>query len=541
MKIIKKSDLLSIISTTAFVLVLALTAPAARAQMFDPRNTTQKFNAAFQLISMAYVDSVDHQFLVEMAIKGMLKELDPHSVYMTKDEVNRANEPLQGNFEGIGVQFQIFMDTIVIISPIPGGPSDKLGIMAGDKIVKINGEDATGSKINNNYVMERLRGKKGSEVTVSIFRSGRSDLIDFVIVRDKIPLNSIDATYMVDAETGYIRLNRFARTTMTEFRDAINSLKAAGMQNLILDLRNNSGGFLDVAVELADEFLDRDKMIVYTEGLRSPRQDFRATSRGNLHKGKLIVMINEGSASASEIVAGAVQDWDRGLVMGRRSFGKGLVQRPFNLPDSSVIRLTTARYFTPSGRSIQKPYNEGVAEYHRDLQRRLKHGEMIHADSIHFPDSLKYFTSNKRVVYGGGGIMPDIFLPIDTLGTSNYYSSISRRGVINSFTMDYMNKNRRKLEKDYPNLAKFLSDFKVDDAFMEQFIAFAEKEGVERDEEGLSASGAHIAVMIKAFIGRNLFDLNAYYRIVSEIDRELQQAIQIMNDDNVFKNMLVTN
>jgi carboxyl-terminal processing protease len=521
--------------------IIAVSFATASAQLFDTRATTQKFNAAFQLISMAYVDSVDHQFLTETAIKGMLKELDPHSVYMTKEEIQRANEPLQGNFEGIGVQFQIFKDTIVIISPIPGGPSDKLGILAGDKIVKINGEESTGSRINNEFVMERLRGKRGSEVSVAIFRQGRKDLLDFTIIRDRIPLNSIDATYMVTSETGYVRLNRFARTTMTEFRDAVTQLRSQGMQNLILDLRNNSGGFLDVSVDLADEFLDRDKMIVYTQGLRSPRQDFKATSRGSLHKGKVIVLINEGSASASEIVAGAVQDWDRGLVMGRRSFGKGLVQRPFNLPDSSVIRLTTARYFTPSGRSIQKPYDEGVAEYHRDIRRRLEHGEMIHSDSIRFPDSLRYFTNNKRVVYGGGGIMPDIFLPIDTLGTSDYYSRLSRRGIINSFTLDYMNQNRRKLDKDFPDIDRFIKGFTVDEAFMEGFIAYAEKEGVERDDEGLEASGKHIAVMLKAFIGRNLFDLNAYYRIISEIDRELQQAIEIMGDDQAFRNMLVLN
>lgn len=511
------------------------------AQLYDSRSTTQKFNAAFQLISMAYVDSVDHQELAETAIKGMLKELDPHSVYMTKDEVTRANEPLIGNFEGIGVQFQIFKDTIVIISPIPGGPSDKLGIMAGDKIVKINGEESVGEIINNNFVMERLRGKKGSEVTVSIFRQGKKDLLDFTIIRDKIPLNSVDAAYMISDETGYIRLNRFARTTMDEVRQAITALKSEGMQNLILDLRNNSGGYLDVAVDLSDEFLDRDKMIVYTEGMRSPRQDFRATSRGSLLKGKVIVMINEGSASASEIVAGAVQDWDRGLVLGRRSFGKGLVQRPFNLPDSSVIRLTTARYYTPSGRSIQKPYDEGVAEYHKDIFKRLQHGEMVHADSIHFPDSLRYATNNKRIVYGGGGIMPDIFLPVDTLGTSEYYSRLSRRGVINSFTLDYMNKNRQELEKKYPAIEKFINEFETDEAFMESFFVFAEKEGVERDNEGIEASGAHLAVMLKALLGRNLFDLNAYYKIISNIDRELQQAIQTMADEMVFRNLLVTN
>jgi carboxyl-terminal processing protease len=541
MKLFSNIFILRLLKAFTPIFIVVFTISISNAQLFDTRSTTQKFNAAFQLISMAYVDSVDHQYLTETAIRGMLKELDPHSVYMTREEIQRANEPLMGNFEGIGVQFQIFKDTIVIISPIPGGPSDKLGIMAGDKIVKIDGEESTGSKINNTFVMERLRGKKGSEVRVGIYRQGRKDLLDFTIIRDKIPLNSIDATYMVNSETGYIRLNRFARTTMSEFRDAITQLRSEGMQNLILDLRNNSGGFLDVSVDLADEFLDRDKMIVYTEGLRNPRQDFRATSRGSLHKGKIIVMINEGSASASEIVAGAVQDWDRGLVMGRRSFGKGLVQRPFTLPDSSVIRLTTARYYTPSGRSIQKPYDEGVAEYHKDLQKRLEHGEMIHSDSIQFPDSLRYLTNNKRIVYGGGGIMPDIFLPIDTLGTSTYYSKLARQGIINSFTLDYMNQNRAKLDKSFPTIHKFIEGFAIDEAFMDRFIAYAEKEGIERDEEGLEASGAHIAVMLKAFIGRNLFDMNAYYMIISAIDRELQHAIQTMGDDQAFKNMLVSN
>lgn len=531
----------ALLRKSVLLLVFALSISTVRAQMFDPRTTIQKFNAAFQIINMAYVDSIDHVELTEQAIKGMLKELDPHSVYMTKEEIQRANEPLMGNFDGIGVQFQIFKDTIMIITPVPGGPSDKLGILAGDKIVKINGEEATGSKINNEFVMERLRGKRGTKVTVSIFRQGQNDLLDFEITRDKIPLNSIDAAYMVASETGYIRLSRFARTSMTEFRESVAVLREQGMQHLILDLRNNSGGFLDVAVDLSDEFLDHDKMIVYTEGLRSPRQDFRASERGGLHKGKIIILINEGSASASEIVSGAVQDWDRGLVMGRRSFGKGLVQRPFTLPDSSVIRLTTARYYTPSGRSIQKPYDEGVAAYHKDLQKRLEHGEMVHADSIRFPDSLRYLTSNKRVVYGGGGIMPDIFLPVDTLGTSKYYTSIARRGIPNSFTLDYMNRNRKQLEKQFTDLDSFIRGFDVNAAFMKEFIEYAEKEGVAKDDEGIQASGMHIAVMLKALIGRNLFDMNAYYRIISSIDRELQQAIQTMSDNNAFKNMHVNN
>lgn len=529
--------------TLRFVLVniFLLISIASYPQLYDTRTTIQKFNAAFQVVSMAYVDSVNHQELTENAIRGMLKELDPHSVYMTKEEIRKANEPLIGNFDGIGVQFQIYKDTILVITPVPGGPSDKLGIMAGDKIVKINGEDATGPKINNEYVMERLRGKKGTEVDITIFRDGQKDLLDFTIVRDKIPLHSIDASFMVSSETGYIRLSRFARTTMKEFADAVNSLKSKGMQNLILDLRNNSGGFLDVAVDLSDEFLDNEKMIVYTEGLKSPRQDFKATSRGALHNGKIIVLINEGSASASEIVSGAIQDWDRGLVMGRRSFGKGLVQRPFTLPDSSVIRLTTARYYTPAGRSIQKPYNEGVAQYRKELQKRLEHGEMVHADSIRFPDSLKFLTNNKRVVYGGGGIMPDIFLPVDTAFNSKYYNKLSRKGVFNSFTLEYMSKNRRSLETDYSDVDDFNIKFNADKAFLDSFVAFAEKEGVAKDEEGLQASGMYIVAMLKALIARNLFDTSAYYVVISSIDKELQQAIKTMSDDKAFKNILVNN
>ncbi|MDP2424179.1 MAG: S41 family peptidase [Bacteroidales bacterium] len=509
-----------------------------RAQLNDSRMALQKFTSAYQLINMAYVDTLNQQKLIETAIVEMLKELDPHSVYLSKADVDKANEPLVGNFEGIGVQFQIFKDTIVVTAAIADGPSEKVGIMAGDKIVKIDGEDSFGNKITNDYVLGKLRGKKDTKVNVSIFRQGEAGLLDFTITRDKIPLNSIDATFIISPGLGYIRLNRFSRTTMQEFRQSINQLQAEGMQKLILDLRNNSGGYLDVAVDLSDEFLDHDRMIVYTAGLRSPRMDFKATPRGSLHSGRLIVMINEGSASASEIVAGAVQDWDRGLVMGRRSFGKGLVQRPFNLPDSSVIRLTTAKYFTPSGRSIQKPYNEGVKEYHMDLRKRLEHGEMVYADSIRFPDSLRFYTNNKRVVYGGGGIMPDIFLPIDTTSNSAYYTSLFRKGVFNSFTMEYLNTNRRRLEKLFPTTDKFFSEFDVDGAFLQQFIEYAAKQGVEKDDKGLEVSEKNISHLLKANIARNLFDLNAYYRISLAIDNELQQAIITMSNDKAFANLL---
>ncbi|HSW67205.1 MAG TPA: S41 family peptidase [Bacteroidales bacterium] len=518
--------------------IFLLSGMSLSAQIADPRTTIQKFNAAFHLINIAYVDSVDQSKLIETAIIEMLEELDPHSTYISREEVERANEPLLGNFEGIGIQFQLFHDTIVVISPIPGGPSDKLGILAGDKIIRINEENSTGSQITNSWVLERLRGNKGTKVDVHIQRQGRKELMHFTIIRDRIPIHSIDATYMIDSNTGYIRLNRFSRTSMQEFQQSINQLRQQGLQNLILDLRNNSGGFLDIAVDLSDEFLDRNKLIVYTQGLRSPRQDFRSTALGNFQQGRLIILINEGSASASEIVAGAVQDWDRGLVMGRRSFGKGLVQRPFVLPDSSVIRLTTATYFTPSGRSIQKPYDQGIEAYHDEIQQRLAHGEMVYADSIQFPDTLQFLTSRNRIVYGGGGIMPDIFLPADTSAITPYYTQIWRKGIINSFVMNHLNANRRRLQKDYDDFEHFYHNFLVDEKLMEQFVSFAETEGVPRDPEGLAISGNYIAVLLKAFLARNLFDLNAYYRIVSKIDPELQQAIKTIKQEETFKDIL---
>lgn len=467
----------------------------------------------------------------------MLKELDPHSVYLSKEEVAKANEPLQGNFEGVGIQFQIYSDTILVVAAVPGGPSDKLGIRAGDKIISINGEVAHGSKITNTFVMERLRGTKGSKVTIEIFRKGSTDLIEYTIVRDKIPINSVDATFMIKEDIGYIKLTRFARTSLSEVKQSIAELEAKGMKNLILDLRNNSGGFLDIAIDLSDEFLPAGRLIVYTEGLRNPRMDYKATGRGNFEQGKLIVMINEGSASASEIVSGAVQDWDRGLVIGRRSFGKGLVQRPFILPDSSVVRLTTARYYTPSGRSIQKPYEDGVEDYYADLTKRFKHGEFVTADSIRFPDSIRYFTPSKRVVYGGGGIMPDIFIPMDTTSSSKYYNDLWRKGVFNDFTMDYLEKNRKSLKTDYPDLLTYRSNFNVDESLMQQFVEYAGTKGVAADEEGLERSGEEIRYIVMGLIARNLFDVSAYFEIISPVDNELMKAVEVMNDETTFRKL----
>ncbi|MBW6489731.1 MAG: S41 family peptidase [Lentimicrobium sp.] len=532
-----KSFLKARFTAKAIIAILLLTSTSSFGQLrSDTRSTSQKFASLLQIINYYYVDSTNQPDLTEKAIVSMLKELDPHSVYLSKDEVAKANEPLQGNFEGVGIQFQLFNDTILVVAAVPGGPSDKLGIRAGDKIITINGEVAYGSKINNNFVMERLRGSKGSKVTIEVLRKGTKGLIDYTIVRDKIPINSVDATFMLENNIGYIKLTRFARTSLTEVRQSIATLNAMGMKNLILDLRNNSGGFLDIAIDLADEFLPSGRLIVYTEGIRSPRIDYRATSRGGYETGKIIVMINEGSASASEIVSGAVQDWDRGIVLGRRSFGKGLVQRPFMLPDSSVVRLTTARYYTPSGRSIQKPYDD-IEDYYADLTNRFKHGEFVSADSIKFPDSIKYFTTAKRVVYGGGGIMPDIFIPMDTSSSSKYYNDLWRKGVFNDFTMDYLEKERKILENKYPDLKTFKNKFTVDESLMRELIDYASGKGVAEDSSGIERSGKEIKHIISGLLARNLFDVSAYFEIISPVDHELMKAMEVMNDDSNFRKL----
>jgi carboxyl-terminal processing protease len=500
----------------------------------DPKETTQKFAAALFYIENFYVDSTKPAKLVEQAIINTLKELDPHSAYLSKEELQEANEPLEGSFEGIGVTFQLSKDTILVIAPVPGGPSEKLGIQAGDKIIRINGEDAFGSKVNNKFVMDRLRGKKGTTVDVSIFRKSSASLIDYTITRDKIPLHSIDATFMLSSETGYIKLNRFSKTTMEEFKSSMSQLQEAGMKSLVLDLRGNSGGYLGTAVELSDEFLPDSKLIVYTEGLNSPRQEYNATRVGSFEKGKLIILINEGSASASEIVAGAVQDWDRGLILGRRSFGKGLVQRPFNLPDGSVIRLTAARYFTPTGRSIQRPYDDGSESYFKDMANRFKNGEFVHADSIHFPDSLKYLTPSKRTVYGGGGIMPDIFVPWDSTQFTDYYSNLIRKGVFNRYTLDYVNLNRTSLLNKYPEFSTFKQSFGVDEKMMKEFLKIAEAEGVAFNEQQFDSSEAFIRYQVKALIARNLWGMTQYYEVISEADDTLLKALEIIKSEKMF-------
>lgn len=500
----------------------------------DPNKTDNKFKRALQLISYMYVDSVDEEELVETAIIKMLEELDPHSIYISEDEVKRTNEPLEGNFEGVGIQFQVLRDTINVVNVIAGGPSETVGIRAGDKIVKIDDENSTGDKVDNAYVVKMLRGEKGSEVVLGIARKHEDEILNFTIIRDKIPINSVETSYMITPDIGYIKITRFAANTMKEYREAMAEILKNEPKGLILDLRGNGGGYLRTAVDLADEFLETSKMIVYTQGRNiDDYSEYKSTKKGSFEKGKLVVLIDEGSASASEIVTGAIQDWDRGLVIGRRSYGKGLVQRPFSLPDGSYMRITVARYYTPSGRCIQKPYENGHESYYKELSERMSHGELIHPDSITFPDSLRYNTDAGRTVYGGGGIMPDIFIPLDTSLYSDYYSLLIRNNVINSFTLDYADDKRAEFKEKYTDAKAFKDGFNIDDSFMKEFFAYAEKD-VEYDEDGYKQSENIIKTILKASLASKIYGSDAYYIVIHDIDDELQKAIEAINSDDIF-------
>ena len=498
-----------------------------------------KFSKALGSVASFYVDPVDQDQLVEHSIIEMLKELDPHSVYINKDDVKAMNEPLQGNFEGIGVQFNLLNDTIFIISPISGGPSERVGIQAGDRIIGIDSENVAGVGITNNQVREKLMGEKGTKVTVTIKRRNEPSPIDFTITRDKIPIHSLDAAYMVDGETGYIRLNRFSFTTVSEFEEALEGLKKQRMKNLILDLRDNGGGYLQESITLSDHFLDDGRMIVYTEGNNISKMDYTATRKGDFKDGRLVVLLNEGSASASEIVAGAVQDWDRGVIVGRRSFGKGLVQRPVNLPDGSMIRLTVARYYTPTGRLIQKPYDKGVDEYAMDAMRRYSNGEYFDSENIDLPDSLKYLTKiQKRPVYGGGGIMPDVFVPYDTTSVTGYYRNLIRQGVFNTFVLNYMDVNRFRLESEYPDFRKYKNEFVVDEALLSEFTDYGIREGVEFNEQDFEVSSDLIANQIKALIARDMFSMSEYFEVANSRDNAFLKALEIISERRYYQSMI---
>lgn len=498
----------------------------------------QKFATTLYLIDNFYVDTTNSEKIVEDAIIAALKELDPHSAYISKKDVEKANEPLVGSFDGIGVTFQLIRDTITVISPVAGGPSEKVGIMAGDQFIKIDGEEAFGKKIDNEYVQKHLRGKKGTKVNVSVKRGNDPDLIDFEITRDKIPLNSINAAYMLDNHVGYIKLDRFAQESTQEFKEAFAKLQAQGMESLIFDLRGNTGGYLNTAIELVDQFIDENKIIVFTEGIHSPRQEWRSSKDGLYTTGKLVVLIDEGSASASEILSGAIQDHDRGVVIGRRSFGKGLVQRPFNLPDGAQIRLTTSRYHTPSGRCIQRPYENGVEDYAKEMTKRLEHGEYFHADSIHFPDSLKFKTDGGRTVYGGGGIMPDLFIPVDTAYNSKLYTDLVRKGALNRFTTDYGLKHREDLKAEYGDFDNFNKTFTVGDDLVEGLKKAAEEAKVEWDDEQFAHSEKFLLLQVKALIARNVWETQQYYQVMSSVDPGIQKALEVLGSERQYKNVL---
>lgn len=522
----------------AFALLLTIGAIAERI----PQNISKLLNAEYAIKS-CYVDSVDEQKLVEDAIVGMLEKLDPHSQYTTAKETKELEEPLQGEFSGIGIQYNMKQDTLYVIQTIANGPSERVGIFPGDRIIYVNDTTIAGVKLKNTDIQKKLRGKKGTKVTVKVKRGNSPELITFVITRDKIPLHSVDASYMLDEKTGYIKISSFGAKTYREMIDALAKLKKEGMSQLIVDLSDNGGGYMDAAIQMVNEFLDDGQMIVYTEGLNQQRAEATANGMGNYKNMKLVVVMSQYSASASEIFAGAVQDWDRGLVLGRRSFGKGLVQRPFKFDDGSMMRLTVARYHTPSGRCIQKPYKKGDKKgYDNDLLTRYNAGEYYNIDSIQFNDSLKYSSLvNHRVVYGGGGIMPDVFVPVDTTEYSKYYRDMLAKGVIYQFALDYVDKNRKQLKAKYATVAQFDQQFNLSDDDMKAFIAAGEKEKVAFNEEQYLTSKDVLTYYLKGLICRDLYsDESAFNIIVNKKNKDLQEALKLINDDERYYSLLRT-
>lgn len=501
---------------------------------------TFKIGRTLGLIDAWYVDSTEISKLTEKTIIELLHSLDPHSVYISAKDVKEMNEPLNGNFDGIGIQFNLLLDTIIVIEPVAGGPSEKAGVLAGDRIIVIDGEKVAGTGISTNGVRSRLMGMKGTKVNIVVVRKGEKSTLDFTITRDKIPINSLDAAYMLDEQTGYVKLNKFAATTVAEFDKAVDSLRKFGaMRNLVLDLRGNGGGYMSAATDLLDRFYSDKKLLVYLTGRKTPRQEYLSNGRGVLSASRVAVLTDEGSASASEILAGALQDWDRGVIVGRRTFGKGLVQNGFYLPDGSMIRLTIARYYTPTGRLIQSPYNDGYDKYLENFYKRYSDGELISADSIHFPDSLKFKTLvSKRTVYGGGGIMPDVFVPADTTGYSMYYRSLIRRGVLNSFSLEYSDKNRKQIASKYKTFKEFKTDFNFSDQDISDLKDKAEKAGIKPDEKGFETSKNEILKVLKSYVASNIWKTNEFYMIINENDPVIENALRIVNDKLEYDKLL---
>ena len=493
------------------------------------KSSLRKLQLAEMAISRLYVDTVNEESLVENGIRGMLEKLDPHSSYTTARETKAMNESLNGSFEGIGVQFNMQEDTLIVIQTVTNGPSEKVGIQAGDRIIAVNETAIAGVKMSKEEIMKRLRGPKGTKVRLTIIRRGIDERLTFLVTRAKIPVKTLDAWYMISPGIGYIRIGSFGATTYDEFMKAVNDLRAKGMNDLVLDLEDNGGGYLQAAVQVANEFLQRGDLIVYTEGRRFPRQDYKAQGNGKLRSGNVTVLVNEFTASAAEIVTGALQDQDRALVVGRRSFGKGLVQRPIDFPDGSMMRLTIAHYYTPSGRCIQKFYKKGDRkDYEMELDQRYKHGELYSADSIHFADSLKFYTLRRhRIVYGGGGIMPDVFVPLDTTLITSYHRKLAAKGIVISANLRYVDNNRKQLKRRYPDFQSFLNGFEVPRALIDEIVAEGKKQKVEpKDEAEMKQTLPYLRTQLKALIARDLWDMSEYFQIINIQNPILQKALE---------------
>lgn len=508
---------------------------------FGKDSQLRKLQIAETMIKNYYVDSVNEQKLVEDGIRGMLEKLDPHSSYSTAKETKAMNESLNGSFDGIGVQFNMQEDTLLVIQPIAKGPSEKAGIIAGDRIVAVNDTAIAGVKMSRDEIMRRLRGPKGTKVNLTIVRRGIKDTLHFTVTRDKISTKTIDGFYMIRPNVGYIRIGSFGAETYNEFMEAVSSLKKQGMVDLILDLEDNGGGYLQAAVQIANEFLQKGDLIVYTQGRQFPRYDYTAQGNGNLIEGKVVVLVNEFTASAAEIVTGAIQDQDRGFVVGRRSFGKGLVQRPIDFPDGSMMRLTIAHYYTPSGRCIQKPYKKGkLAEYEMELDSRYKHGELYSADSIHFADSLKYYTLRlHRTVYGGGGIMPDYFVPLDTSQYTSYHRKLMAKGIILDNDLKYMDSHRRQIKAEYPDFNDYLHNYTIPQALVDSIVAKGKRQKIEaKNQAEFDRTMPYLKAQLKALIARDIWDMSEYFQVMNEWNNIVTKGVAIIsrNNDNFTNN-----
>lgn len=515
-------------------LIALLLSNGVRAQ--DIQSQAIKFGRVLRLVDAFYVDTASVNKITENAIVDLLARLDPHSVYISKDEVEEMNQPLEGNFEGIGISFSVIQDTLTVMTTIPGGPSEKVGLRPGDRIIRVDAKSITSIGLKTPDVYKLLRGDKGTIVRLAIARKGEAAPLDFTIVRDKIPIYSLDAAFLLNKETAFIKLNRFSATTIEEYATAMMQLEKEGrIKNLVLDLRGNGGGYLGAAYELANQFLEANKLIVYTEGAHSPRKDYLSTTNGDFLKGNLIILIDEGTASASEIVSGAIQDWDRGVLIGRRSFGKGLVQQPFALNDGSMIRLTTAHYYTPAGRNIQKPYKDNPDNYRNDYLKRYESGELFNKDSIPSADSLMTKTLvTKRKVFGGGGIVPDIFVPLDTSVHYTYFNTLIRKNIFFPYVVSYIDQHRKELLGKYPDFLSFRDKFVVSSTMLDDLMTLGEKEGVKRDEESVKILQDLIFRQIRALIARDLYETGNYFRIMMEDDAEVKRAMDLLADPRAY-------